>query len=206
MFNNGVRHMNSMPLSARPQPVARRDTRAGVVQVWVSFGLAAFLSATGLYWLPGSLIERAFMLMAYVFSLSSVFVLSRHVRDQADGLPQTPMWGLVVWTGFGAALALTGWGALIVPVAVLAIARLLLVNRFEQTHALTDDCLARLARRPRWRRIRRAGRQPAAGRGPARRQCGTRSVLYQGRGQNELSGEGHLGAIVVAGLGDTVSD
>ena len=113
MFNNGVRQMNSMPLST----TVRRDTRAWVVQVWVSFGLAAFLSATGLYWLPGSLIERAFMLMAYVFSLSSVFVLSRHVRDQAAGLPQTPMWGLVVWTGFGAALALTGWGMWQMPIS-----------------------------------------------------------------------------------------
>ena len=113
MFNNGVRHMNSMP----HQIAARRDTRAWVVQVWVSFGLAAFLSATGLYWLPGSLIERAFMVMAYVFSLSSVFVLSRHVRDQADGLSQTPMWGLVVWTGFGAALTLTGWGLWQMPIS-----------------------------------------------------------------------------------------
>ena len=68
------------------------------------------ISGTGLYWLPGSLIERAFMVMAYVFSLSSVFVLSRHVRDQADGLSQTPMWGLVVWTGFALAMVLTGWG------------------------------------------------------------------------------------------------
>jgi hypothetical protein len=44
-------------------------------------------------------------------------VLSRHVRDQADGLPQTPMWGLVVWTGFGAALALTGWGMWQMPIS-----------------------------------------------------------------------------------------
>ena len=34
---------------------------------------------------------------------------------------------------------LHGWGSLLVPVAVLAVARLLLVNRFEQTHALVDD-------------------------------------------------------------------
>lgn len=113
MFNTGFPHMNSMPHPT----TARSDTRAWVIQVWVSFGLAAFLSATGLYWLPGSLIERAFMVMAYVFSLSSVFVLSRHVRDQADGLPQTPMWGLVVWAGFGAALALTGWGMWQMPIS-----------------------------------------------------------------------------------------
>jgi glucan biosynthesis protein C len=50
-------------------------------------------------------------------------------------LPSSALQRLRQWTG----LALNGWGALIVPVAVLAIARLLLVNRFEQTHALTDD-------------------------------------------------------------------
>jgi len=37
------------------------------------------------------------------------------------------------------ARALQGWGALLVPVALLAAARLLLVARFEQTHALVDD-------------------------------------------------------------------
>lgn len=34
---------------------------------------------------------------------------------------------------------LSGWGALLLPVAVLAAARLLMVERFEQTHALIDD-------------------------------------------------------------------
>lgn len=38
-----------------------------------------------------------------------------------------------------AARALSGWRVLLVPVALLAAARLLLVSRFEQTHALTDD-------------------------------------------------------------------
>jgi peptidoglycan/LPS O-acetylase OafA/YrhL len=35
--------------------------------------------------------------------------------------------------------AMSGWGALLLPVAVLAAARLLMVERFEQTHALIDD-------------------------------------------------------------------
>lgn len=111
MFNNPTRTMNSTHLPTR------RDTRAWTIQVWISFGLAAFLSGTGLFWLPGSLIERAFMVMAYVFSLSSVFVLSRHVRDQAQGLPATPMWGVVVWSGFAAALSLTGWGLWQMPIS-----------------------------------------------------------------------------------------
>lgn len=50
-------------------------------------------------------------------------------------LPARALQRLRQWTG----VALGGWGALLVPVLLLATARLLLVNRFEQTHALTDD-------------------------------------------------------------------
>ena len=92
----------------------RRDTRAWQVQVWISFGLAVFLCATGLAWLPGEALDRAFMVMGYVFCLSAAFVLAKFVRDNqaggAAGAGDTPMWKLVVWGGFATAMALTGWG------------------------------------------------------------------------------------------------
>jgi hypothetical protein len=59
----------------------RRDTRAWQVQVWLSFSIAAFLCGTGLAWLPGHLLEQAFMVMGYVFSLSTVFALAKMLRD-----------------------------------------------------------------------------------------------------------------------------
>ena len=59
----------------------RRDTRAWQLQVWVSFGLAVFLCATGLAWLPGQALDRAFMVMGYVFCLSAAFVLAKFVRN-----------------------------------------------------------------------------------------------------------------------------
>lgn len=90
--------------------VIRRDTRAWTIQVWLSFSIAAFLCGTGLAWLPGKAIEQAFMVMGYVFSLSTVFVLSKHVRDQAAYQHNTPMWSVVVWFGFALAVGLTGWG------------------------------------------------------------------------------------------------
>ena len=94
--------------------VIRRDTRAWKVQVWISFSIAVFLCGTGLAWLPGALLEQAFMVMGYVFSLSTVFVLSKYVRDrathQSHAPGDTPMWALVVWAGFVFAVALTGWG------------------------------------------------------------------------------------------------
>ena len=90
-----------------------RDTRAWRIQVWISFLMALLLCAGGLMWLPGQDLDRAFMVMGYLFSLSSTLVLAKAVRDQAEHLGNhTPMWGVVVWGSFGLALALTGWGLL----------------------------------------------------------------------------------------------
>lgn len=97
-----------------PSLAVNRDTRAWQIQVWASFGIAVFLCATGLAYLPGQSLDRAFMVMGYVFCLSTVFVLSKSVRDahmttQAGGV-ETPMWRLVVWGGFAVAMGLTAWG------------------------------------------------------------------------------------------------
>jgi len=56
------------------------------------------------------------MVMGYVFCLSTVFVLSKAVRDQQkarmNGETETPLWRVVVWGGFGVAMGLTAWGLL----------------------------------------------------------------------------------------------
>jgi len=95
----------------------RRDTQAWQTQVWLSFGIAVFLCITGLVWLPGEHLEKAFMFMGYVFCLSTAFALAKFVRDN-EGVEgrrrgtagDTPLWKLVVWGGFVVAMALTGWG------------------------------------------------------------------------------------------------
>ena len=88
----------------------RHDTKAWKAQVWISFGTAATLCGTGLAWLPGAPLDRAFMVMGYLFTLSTAFALSKYVRDNERKRIDTPLWGLVVWGGFGGAMALTGWG------------------------------------------------------------------------------------------------
>ena len=88
----------------------RRDTRAWRAQVWISFGLAISLCAIGLAWLPGDDIDRAFMVMGYVFCLSTAFALAKFIRDNQARSVDTPMWRLVVLGGFAFAMALTGWG------------------------------------------------------------------------------------------------
>ena len=58
----------------------RHDTKAWKMQVWVSFFAAAFLCAVGLAWLPGRDLDRAFMVMGYMFCLfliSTCFTLAK---------------------------------------------------------------------------------------------------------------------------------
>ena len=93
-----------------PMTSIRHDTKAWKTQVWISFGTAAALCGTGLAWLPGQPLDRVFMVMGYLFTLSSAFALSKYVRDNEKRRVDTPMWGLVVWGGFGLAMTLTGWG------------------------------------------------------------------------------------------------
>lgn len=91
-------------------PKMRRDTKAWTFQVWASFGVAGLLAASGLIQLPGQDIDRAFMLMGYVFCISTAFAVAKYVRDNEGSDKDTPLWGLVVWSGFALAMALTGWG------------------------------------------------------------------------------------------------
>ncbi len=93
-----------------PLRIIQRDTGAWRMQVWISFGIALLVCATGLAWLPGGDLDRAFMVMGYFFCLSSAFVLSKYVRDNAIARSDTPMWGTVVWGGFALSMALTAWG------------------------------------------------------------------------------------------------
>lgn len=90
--------------------VIRKDSRAWKAQVWISFGLAVTLCGTGLAYLPGADLDRAFMVMGYMFCLSTAFALAKFVRDNELNKTDTPMWGLVVWGGFALAMALTAWG------------------------------------------------------------------------------------------------
>jgi hypothetical protein len=88
----------------------RRDTRAWTMQVWISFFSAVTLCAIGLAYLPGDDLARAFMVMGYVFCLSTAFALAKFVRDNQQRRTDTPMWSLVVWGGFALAMSLTAWG------------------------------------------------------------------------------------------------
>ena len=88
----------------------RKDTRAWKAQVWISFATAVVLCAVGLAYLPGQDIDRAFMVMGYLFCLTTAFALAKFVRDNEVRRTDTPLWGVVIWGGFWVAMALTAWG------------------------------------------------------------------------------------------------
>jgi len=99
------------------QVIIHRDTKAWQLQVWISFGVAVFLCGVGLAWLPGKDLDRVFMVMGYLFCLTTAFVLAKLVRDNENCRLRgkegdTPMFKYVVWLGFFVAMALTGWGLL----------------------------------------------------------------------------------------------
>jgi hypothetical protein len=96
-------------------PMMVRDSKAWQVQVYVSFVLAFFLCSVGLAYLPGEDLNRAFMIMGYIFCLSAAFVLAKFVRDSEKAqrernVVDTPAFKFVVWGGFFLAMGLTGWG------------------------------------------------------------------------------------------------
>lgn len=90
--------------------IVKRDSNAWRFQVWISFAIAILMCAGGLAYLPGEGLDRAFMVMGYIFCLSTCFGLSKYIRDRDAGKAETPMWGFVVWGGFLLSLALTAWG------------------------------------------------------------------------------------------------
>ncbi len=113
MLNERPDAMSSIPSvssSSMSAAMIRRDTRAWRMQVWISSALAVALCATGLAWLPGDDLDRAFMVMGYLFCMTSAFGLSKFVRDSAGRRSDTPGWRWVVWGGFMLAMALTAWG------------------------------------------------------------------------------------------------
>jgi hypothetical protein len=102
MFNNRKDFMAN--------PIINRDTKAWQLQVWISFGIAVFLCGVGLAYLPGQDLDRAFMVMGYIFCLSTAFFLAKFVRDNQYKQTDTPMWKMVVYGAFFVAMSLTGWG------------------------------------------------------------------------------------------------
>jgi hypothetical protein len=88
----------------------QRDTAGWRLQVWLSFGLAAFACGLGILRLPGQELDRAFLALGIFFCLFSSFAVAKTIRDNRDGQVDTASWVMTVWIAFSAAIALTAWG------------------------------------------------------------------------------------------------
>ncbi len=55
-------------------------------------------------------IDRAFMVMGYLFCLTAAFVLSKFIRDNQREKSDTPMRRFVVYGAFFEVMMLTAWG------------------------------------------------------------------------------------------------
>ncbi len=60
------------------------DTSAWVLTVWVGFFVAFVLTAWGLYRMSIGSWERGFMIVSWLFLVSSAFVLAKTVRDKQE--------------------------------------------------------------------------------------------------------------------------
>lgn len=138
------------------QVLIQRDTKAWQLQVWLSFLVAAFLCGVGLAVLPGRDLDRAFMVMGYFFCLSAAFVLAKFIRDNEKARSErrtvdSPMFKVVVWSGFALAMGLTAWGLLRMEInetykAFLAVSWLYLITcTFTLAKTLRDKHEADLA-------------------------------------------------------------
>ncbi len=140
-------------MQAQPPVIVRKDTSAWRAQVWISFGAAATLCGIGLAYLPGTDLDRAFMVMGYVFCLSTAFALAKFVRDNEQRRHDTPLWKVVVWGGFAFAMLLTGWGLMRMNInptykAYLGVSWLFLISSaFTLAKTLRDAFEAALAER-----------------------------------------------------------
>ena len=92
------------------------DSQAWQIQVWIAMAISVGLSGVGLAYLPGTDVEQAFLVLGYLFCVSSAFVLAKMVRDAQhihDSVSvDTPLFKYLVWASFFAAIALTAWGLL----------------------------------------------------------------------------------------------
>lgn len=92
------------------QYLTRPDTRAWVFQVWSAFTMSVLLCGVGVWNLPNTGLDRAFLTIGFFFCVFSSLTLAKTIRDNRDEKVDTDMWALNVWIAFAVALTFTGWG------------------------------------------------------------------------------------------------
>lgn len=82
-----------------------RNTRAWVMQVWVTFGLAVLSAGSGVWEISSNGTAGSAFGIAFLFSLFSTFALAKTLRDNQFSRVDTNAWQMLAWAAFvGSAL------------------------------------------------------------------------------------------------------
>ena len=60
------------------------NTRSFYNMAWITFAIASIGMATGLYYLEATIAMKGFLIMSYIFSVSSCFTVAKVVRDKHE--------------------------------------------------------------------------------------------------------------------------
>jgi len=88
----------------------QKDTSAWIMQVWLSFVIAAIVAAYGLVNLPIEIWQKGYLTMGLFFTLGSTFSLAKTIRDNRHRRVDTGAWIFQVWAAFLIAATLTAVG------------------------------------------------------------------------------------------------
>ena len=62
----------------------KRDTSAWIMQTWITFGISILMTAGGLYNMTATSEVKMFIIVSFLFVLSSVFTLAKTIRDNEE--------------------------------------------------------------------------------------------------------------------------
>ena len=60
------------------------NTKAFYSMAWITFAIASLGMAAGLYYLEASIAMKGFLIMSYIFSVTSSFTVAKVVRDKHE--------------------------------------------------------------------------------------------------------------------------
>ncbi len=60
------------------------DTSAWIMQTWITFGISILMTAGGLYNMVATSETKMFIVVSFLFVLSSVFTLAKTIRDNDE--------------------------------------------------------------------------------------------------------------------------
>ena len=60
------------------------DTSAWIMQTWITFGISILMTAGGLYNMVATPETKMFIVVSFLFVLSSVFTLAKTIRDNTE--------------------------------------------------------------------------------------------------------------------------